>query len=121
LEFRKASNVGFHPIANREWLWNNRRPMKTKTNAPTIKISPRGNGPQSSKFTPIKKNGKTALSSTPDTHAPEDGARQSASLSTQEIAGRAYLRFQNRAAADGDHLADWLQAEAELASESVKA
>ncbi len=95
--------------------------MKTKTNAPTIKNSPRAKGPQSSKTTPIKKNGKTALSAPPDTHAPQDRAQQSASLNTQEIAGRAYLRFQNRAAADGDHLTDWFQAEAELAAESVKA
>ena len=109
--------VGFHPIAKLAGRWNNRRPMKPKKDTLLVKVSPRGNGSQSPQGSRIKQAGKTHNSSPPDTHAPQDHTQQSVSLSAEEIAARAYLRYQNRAAADGNHLEDWLRAEAELTAE----
>jgi hypothetical protein len=109
--------VGIHPIAKLARRWNNRRPMKHNKDTPLAKVSPRGNGSQSPKGSQIKRAGKTENSTPPDTHAAQDHTQQSMSLSAEEIAARAYIRYQNRAAADGDHLEDWLRAEAELAAE----
>ncbi len=91
--------------------------MKHKKDTPLAKVSPRGIGSLSPKGSQIKRAVKTDNSAPPDTHAPQDHTQQSVSLSAEEIAARAYLRYQNRAAADGDHLEDWLHAEAELAAE----